>query len=248
MPYRITFAVELPAHPAGGARVLGTLFGALVETDVVHLRAGRYPPLARSGVSLTRPFSAAYTPWKDVPTILETGGGDEVSLAAWALAERMIGRGSGLALPPPDVRRLLRPGPARITFELDLFRAWSDRKRSQQVLDVLLKALFRIDVDYRRAHPSTPRLRDAGVLYMEEPPGQEEWQDTPTCLRKKRADCEDMACDRAAEIVVRDGVEAWPFFKEARRPDGGYLYHILTARREGRAVRVEDPSRENGMR
>jgi hypothetical protein len=249
VPYRITYALELPADPAASARVLGTLFGALVETDVVWLRAKPETPALASavrGLVVGPQRSPSYTEWKDVSTILQTGGADPVSLAAWAAAERVVGRyGAHPTMQGPDVRGLVRPGSARITFALDLFRAESNRKLSQVVLDVLLKALFRIDVQYLQANPNTPRVRDAGVLYMEEPPGQEEWQDVPTSLRLKRADCEDLACWRAAEIVVRDRMQAAPFFKEMRRPDGGYLYHILVGRADRR---VEDPSQENGMR
>lgn len=64
---------------------------------------------------------------------------------------------------------------------------------TQNALNHMLEALYKIDVDYLRAYPNTPRLYDAwkqrGLHYMEEPPGQEEWQDIPTVLRMGFGDC-----------------------------------------------------------
>lgn len=135
--------------------------------------------------------------------------------------------------------------PVRITFALDLFNGDSERPESRLALQHMLDCLTAIDADYLRKHVSVPLIYQAGVRYMEEPPGQEDWQDIPTCLAMRIADCEDLACWRAAELQVRHGVMARPFFHEVKRPGGGYLYHILVRHPNGQ---VEDPSRILGMR
>src|SRR5512147_814184 len=50
-------------------------------------------------------------------------------------------------------------------------------------------ALMYVDMKYLQAHPEVPGIYESGVRYEEEPPGQEDWQDIPTCLRMGTADC-----------------------------------------------------------
>lgn len=133
----------------------------------------------------------------------------------------------------------------RLCFALDLFSGEKERALSRATLDLMLNTLFQIDVLYLRAHPEAPGIYQSGVRYMEEPPGQEEWQDIPTCISMKIADCEDLASWRAAELVVRHGIAARPIFKEQKLPDGRYLYHIVVLLPNGS---IEDPSRILGMR
>lgn len=170
--------------------------------------------------------------WQDVPTLLRrrrdglcaAGSRD---LAAWRMAELMnageqatisLQRSAGderswrpvIVRASGAVEDLARGGGfrryedrERITLVLNLFDGEQERQLSHRTLEVLLHCLTHIDVLYLRRHPETPRLYDSHVRYMEEPPGQEEWQDVPTCLRMGDADCEDMACWRAAELQVR---------------------------------------------
>lgn len=133
----------------------------------------------------------------------------------------------------------------RITFVINLFKGEHDRPLSHETLRTLLFALMRADELYLRTHPDTPLLYQSGVRYQEEPPGQEDWQDIPTCLQLKIGDCEDLACWRAAELRVRYGIQAVPTFIWKKRSNGGYLYHILVKYPDGR---IEDPSRTLGMR
>lgn len=133
----------------------------------------------------------------------------------------------------------------RITYVIDLFKGEHDRELSHQTLQALLTALMHVDMLYLKAHPDVPLLYSSGVRYEEEPPGQEDWQDIPTCLKLKVGDCEDLACWRAAEYRVRYGIEAIPTFIWKVRPNGGHLYHILVKLPDGR---IEDPSRALGMR
>jgi hypothetical protein len=79
--------------------------------------------------------------------------------------------------------------PFRITFALDLFNSENDRDVSRQALNALLQALFEIDRLWLIKYPSLPNIYQSGVRYMEEPPGQEDWQDIPTCLRMGIGDC-----------------------------------------------------------
>ena len=109
----------------------------------------------------------------------------------------------------------------------------------------MLNTLYQIDVLYLQSHPKTPMLYQTNVRYMEEPPGQEEWQDIPTTIRLGIGDCEDLACWRAAELTVRSGVQARPVFIEQMRKNGQYLYHIIVKTSDGR---TEDPSKILGMR
>ena len=133
----------------------------------------------------------------------------------------------------------------RITFALDLFNGPKERELSRKVLGIMLRCLLDIDVAYLQSHPEAPLLYKSGVRYMEEPPGQEDWQDIPTTLRMGLADCEDVACWRAAELQVRFGILAEPVFIEQKRDDGSCLYHVLVRYPDGR---IEDPSKILGMK
>ena len=133
----------------------------------------------------------------------------------------------------------------RITFVTDLFNGPVDRAESHQVLEILLNALFQIDMAYLRNHPNTPRIYQAGVRYQEEVAPQEDWRDIPTCLRERTLDCEEAACWRAAELNVRDGIKAVPIYSFRTLPNGDVVYHIRVQYPNGQ---IEDPSRVLGMR
>lgn len=132
----------------------------------------------------------------------------------------------------------------RITYALELFDG-RDLEQSHAALNIMLRNLAELDALWLRRHPEAPWLYQSGVHYKEEPPGQEDWQDIPTCIRMGIADCEDLACWRAAELNVRMGVRAVPIFTHKLRADGGSLYHILVRYPDGR---IEDPSKILGMR
>lgn len=150
--------------------------------------------------------------------------------------------------------------PKRITFVVDCFHGTSDAERSDQTLQTLLDALVAVDVLYLLAHPETPSIYDAGVVYVEEPDGAEDWQDIPTCLRMGFGDCEDLACWLCAELHVRHGVDARASFTKDYTPDGRVLYHIIvrlpdgltlpdgrTTFSVGKQTFTMDPSRMLGM-
>lgn len=132
----------------------------------------------------------------------------------------------------------------RLTFALDLLNGPTS-KLDHRALAIMLECLTELDALWLAENPDAPLLYDSHVHYMEEPPGQEDWQDVPTCLRMGVADCEDLCAWRAAELRVRFGVDARPVFTEKKRADGGSLYHILVEFPDGT---IEDPSKLRGMR
>lgn len=145
----------------------------------------------------------------------------------------------------------------RITFVTDLFSPGKDvfcgglatgDRLSHRTLKVMLYALLLVDCEWLRRELKAGRnplwLYDAGVVYKNEPPGREDWQDWPTTIARKEADCEDLANLRASELIVRKRIQARPTFIWRRRPSGANLYHIQTTYPDGT---VEDPSRRLGM-
>lgn len=137
----------------------------------------------------------------------------------------------------------------RITFVSGLFGSSKDQALSHQILQILLDALFAVNVAYLKAHPETPSIYAVGpnkkplIHYEQEPLGQEDWQDIPTTIRLGYGDCEDLACWRAAELFVK-GVNARPFFTHKVLPNGSSLYHIKVRLPDGSE---EDPSKKLGM-
>lgn len=143
---------------------------------------------------------------------------------------------------------------------LDCFHGPADASRSDATLRIMLDALTQADVLYLREHPETPAVYDSGVVYHEEPEGAEDWQDIPTCLRLGWADCEDLACWQAAELIVRHGIDAWADFTKQVLADGRVLYHIIVRLPDGVQLPdgtvttsfggktwTLDPSRQTGM-
>jgi hypothetical protein len=155
--------------------------------------------------------------------------------------------------------------PFRITIVTSGFHGADDRELSERFLNILLTALYRMNVEWLKAHPELPGIytlaSDASIShiihpgktlgpggtwmrYQTEPLGQEDWKDIPTCLRDGFADCEDLACWRAAELTVRHGIAARPIARGKLRPDGSLLYHIIVLYPDGTE---EDPSKKLGM-
>jgi len=250
MPYRLTFALDMsdPRDRALHLQMLDVMLDMLTTIDAMELRAHpEIPPLdtlLRSGRVRYMPEPPGQEEWQDVQTTLRLGTGDSEDLACWRAAETWVKTGR-------YTRPVLREGEpeelrtGRITLVMDLFNGDKERALSRQALNVMLDALYRIDVLYLRAHPETIPIYASGAKYMEEPIGQEEWQDIPTSIRMGILDCEDAASWRAAELTVKQGIPARPVFLEHKRPNGSYLYHIVAKYPNGQ---TEDPSRVLGMR
>ena len=148
--------------------------------------------------------------------------------------------------------------PHHIRFALRAFASESERAISHKFLRTLLNALTAIDLDYLRVHPECPPLYKSGVVYDEEPIGQEDWCDVPTVIQQGWGDCEDLACWRSAELLVRNErarakdpslpvIRSTPIFRWRRLNESTTLYHILCLHEIGGRQVVEDPSRILGM-
>jgi len=92
--------------------------------------------------------------------------------------------------------------------------------------------------------PHLASLKEAGVEYRREPPGNEQFKDVVAVLRDGYGDCEDLACAQAAWRTVRTGELCSPFITWKALGAGRWLYHITVLRADGTR---EDPSRELGM-
>ncbi len=270
--YRLTFVLgDLRGGANLGPKQLEVLLRALVQANVIRLQGSR-PSLAHPSFSPwpTGSKPAGHEEWQDGASVLEQRRGNAASLVCLRVAQLQlqgiparaaVAESGGqwraaLVLPDGSRPELLPPGAGwrslldreRITFCLDLFNgAPVSDKATQATLDVLLSALQEIDQNFLLAHPETPPLYSVGeqLLYMEEPTGQEDWQDVPTCLRMLLCDCEDLASWRAAEAVVRQGIPAKAVSSKHTLGGGETLYHITTKFAGGR---TEDPSKIQGMR
>ena len=135
-------------------------------------------------------------------------------------------------------------------FRLKSFEHVSDIKQFG-ILRFLLEALTMANVAYLLDNPSCPNLYQSGVVYAEEPPGRDEWQDIPDTLERGNGDCEDLACWRVAELRVRFGQpKAQRAITVQKLPDprtGSLvtMFHIMVLHQSGI---VEDPSRRLGMK
>lgn len=132
----------------------------------------------------------------------------------------------------------------RVTFVSGLFGGRKNRELSNANLGVLLSALTEINVLELNAYPHIPDLYTSGVRYENEPVGVEDWTDILTTISRGYGDCEDLACWRAAELRVRHGIDARPYFSFRKVGPGKTLYHIQVAYPDGR---IEDPSKALGM-
>ena len=148
--------------------------------------------------------------------------------------------------------------PHLIRFCLRAFATEAERPISHKFLRVLLNALTAIDVYYLRANPGCPPLYSSGVRYEEEPIGQEDWCEIQTVLQQGWGDCEDLACWRCAEIIVKGerarahdpsapAVHSLPIFRWRRLNESTTLYHILCLHDIAGKRTIEDPSRILGM-
>lgn len=139
----------------------------------------------------------------------------------------------------------------RITFVLDAFREGVPQKDSEALLEILLDALTKVCAYQLAQNPDLPgpyqRYADGRpvVLYKEEPPGAEDWDDVPTSLDMGVTDCETLACWQAAYLIVREGEDARAVYSREQQADGTWLYHIVVRRADGT---IQDPSRDLGMR
>jgi hypothetical protein len=133
-----------------------------------------------------------------------------------------------------------------ITLEVEIdFSNPQRRARGEAAIGELLWWLTRRNIAYLEDHPKAPALYDAGIVYEHESPGVERWQSFERMLVTGRADCEDLACARVAEAIVRLGDrDAKPHFFSRPLTATTRCYHIQCMRGDGT---IEDPSRVLGM-
>jgi hypothetical protein len=127
-----------------------------------------------------------------------------------------------------------------LVFRLNLFGRPSQAKRSRRSLLYLMESLVCHNVLWLLAHPSTPKIYQADVIYIEEV--GEIWKDIPHIIVDRDGDCEDLACWRVAELRLA-GINARPYIKW-RIVGGQDRMHALCLWPDGR---VEDPSKALGM-
>lgn len=135
----------------------------------------------------------------------------------------------------------------RVCFELDALNGHISAERGRVYIEALTQALMVIDAIYLTDNPRTPLLYESGVRYRAEDSGKPNteywWRDVPRILRKGVADCKGLAAWRAAELVVRYGIDAEPVVSYSFQPGGSVLYHVQVLTPQG----IEDPSEKLGM-
>ena len=107
-------------------------------------------------------------------------------------------------------------------------------------LTALLEGLVALNCVILEDNPRTPSIYKAGVRYVPEPRGFENWLTIDQVIRAGKGDCEDLAAARVAQlrrvgiyaraVVIRTGRKR--FHAVVRWPDG----------------QIEDPSKKLGMR
>jgi hypothetical protein len=107
----------------------------------------------------------------------------------------------------------------------------------------MMEALCKVNIRYLQMYGErVPDIYKSGVVYDVED-GTEEWLTIPYIMAAKWGDCEDLACWRAAELVVRHRVNAKPDVR-ARRINGVWRAHAIVRLPDGS---TEDPSVKLGM-
>ena len=119
-----------------------------------------------------------------------------------------------------------------------------DLASREVVLRLLVEALAAANAGHLRLHPEAPWLYESGVSYAEDEEGHEGWTDIPETLARGVGDCKDLVAWRLGELRVRAGETALPLVSFAR-VGHRVKFHVVVRRSDGR---IEDPSRELGMR
>jgi hypothetical protein len=118
------------------------------------------------------------------------------------------------------------------------------RGRSQKVILWMMEALTRANQQLLEQYGDEIPLLYAAPVRYEAEADEEQWQDIRHILKSGSGDCEDLACWRTAELRVKAGLNAGPYIKWRRGPEGNMIYHALTRWPDGR---IEDPSLALGM-
>jgi hypothetical protein len=123
-------------------------------------------------------------------------------------------------------------------------------------MDIYLRTLFELDMDYLRENPFTESPYGYNVRYKaERSPAAfssgtylpESWKTIPEVIRDGHGDCEDLSCWLAAYFSF-SGIAASPFWTKKIFNSNGTtftLYHIRVRMNSGEIL---DPSRDLGMK
>ena len=108
----------------------------------------------------------------------------------------------------------------------------------------MLEALVMVNLGVlRNKRLGVPPLYESGVRYeREKTRGVECWLDAYTCWHQGWGDCDDLACWRAAELILQ-GVSAVPVIQVQRWKPA--MFHIVVGDSNGRII--DDPSNRLGM-
>ena len=246
--YQVTYVIGV-TDPIERIACVGKVLKTQCRINESWLRAHpEAPSLESAGIKII-PEPLDTDLWHDVPAILRLKQATEPEMLCALAAERAVKTGRRIVVPK---LKTIDDEQTRFTLCTDLFDGDQERDLSHVVLAHMLVGLAELDALCLTRHPEWPGVYDGQVRYEEEPLGQEDWADIPTQDALGTADCEDLACRRAAELNVRYGVKAYPTFVWRRRPKGSYLYHIIVARPDlvrpgSMEVPTEDPSRHLGM-
>ncbi len=168
-----------------------------------------------------------------LPIVFEIPEGEfprAVLAGCWDLLERGFrGECGGIFEEPP----IDAGGLYRVIMEVPL---------QPRAYTLLLDALTCINVWARRVG-DFPSLYESGVRYLREPPGLEIWASTPALYARGVGDCEDLACDRAGDLVAC-GVPARAILRQQGSTPNVEHWHVLVAHPNGAH---EDPSAYLGM-
>lgn len=153
--------------------------------------------------------------------------------AVWAEADRVYPNERGRMMSEP--LRELSPWLRRVTLEVP---------SRVLIYQLCLDALCGID-RWCRVQWSFPSVYDYPTIrYEAEPPGLELWSSTAALFARGFGDCEDLSCDRSAQLQL-EGIPARsvPMLEEVT-PTGEEFWHVVTQLPDGR---IEDPSALLGM-
>lgn len=115
-----------------------------------------------------------------------------------------------------------------------------------ETLAIMVDALFKLNLIYFARYPTEPILYQTGTRYQKEPKFQERFVSAQVLRRRRRGDCEDLACDVAAWRVIHGETDCRPDILDQYNPKTDRrVYHIRVRRHD---QTIEDPSARLGMR
>jgi len=129
-------------------------------------------------------------------------------------------------------------GPGLVAVDVDV-------PQDPRIYQGLLFVLLEVDL-WERSFMEIPSVLAGGIDFEAEPPGVEWWRSSYAIRQRGAADCEDIATDYAAELVLAGFVAAPALELELeRRPDGGRAFHVVTMASDGSGpLERLDPSAE----